>query len=1332
MDYISYRHIHYNARKKAYRLWTWDKNTGERIIIDKPFKPYLYIETADQQSSNANSIYNTPLRKIQFDNSFERNKYVKESGIKRIFYNLPIEQQVLIDEFGKENSKQEFSQYPLKVFSLDIETYSPAEFPDPMIAKDTINLITVHDSLTDTYHTWGLEHDFYPKEDNIKYYQCVTETDLLRSFIRFWRKDFPDIVTGWNCLTKNQYLWTPQKIIDLSKNCENIPLFTSDFKKNRVNIYMDTGVKKEIEIKTELGHSILCSENHIFPIFSKDKLQYKNANTLLKTKKDIKVKDINQNKDSYVFVPLRNNDNINLSLRQCIIENWETYKNNNRFNFKIKSIKIKKYLEVYKDKIDIRQEYWQGKSFWKKRGWDYKHLKSYIPDGLILEYLKEESTLTCCLTNKFIEINLDEIIEDDVLRMLGYTFTDGCVDFKSFTNQYSSKYNDLVEKYTSIYNHINKKQKVKLSRQQKSDNNFYKRISCNNILGVLLPLIYNNENKKQLNITALSQLSHNQFISFFGGLIDGDGNISNSQINICNYDKCYKIPNVNILQQLLLWNGVISSVTKNNVGIPYLNENIEFIENLNIWHTERNKKINLIKYFSKKNTSSNKIKWFKVERGILVKIKSISETGKAAEMCDIETTTHYFTCNGILTHNCEGFDIPYLINRINNVLGGEAASALSPVDDIYKRENVLLQFGKMGTRWHIRGLSIIDYMDAYMTFSRAKQESYKLDHIGEVELGKGKLAYNATSLSDLANKNWKQFVEYNIQDVRIIVELEKKLQFLMLVRMLAYLGMTNFEAALGTVSIVTGALALQALSKGMIIPTFPKNEVEPYDGGFVKIPQKGLHEAVVSFDANSLYPNTIITLNISPETKVGKILKTKEDSVELLLSNDKRYTLTLEQFKKFITQQEIAISKANILFSQKHKGFCPELVDIIYADRVRDKKELKSLRLKRNKLLAELKALENNPHIIVNKNMGTKEEIEKELNGTDKRINDLDILQFTKKILLNRLYGTFANKYSPFCDVDIASSITLTGQAVVKQAAEIGHEFAKNNGLDEDINIYSDTDSIYISFKNLLKHKGIDLTESGRVTKSAYLLIEDFEKYLNTSITTWAQQTLNTKDSRFLFKREAICDAAIFFEKKKRYILHILDDEGIACNKTKYTGVEVASTGTPAKVKPLIKKIVKTVLETKDYHATQKAYREAFDKFKKLDITGIAFPRGIKNLEEYASKADGFAVGKGTPIHCKAAIYYNKLIKDLGIDNKYETIHSGDKIKFFYTDKNKYGISVIGFLQQYPTEFGLTADYEKMFEKTVFASVERLYDALGWRVVDLQEEPVNDLLALLS
>jgi len=507
MEYIGYRHIQYNSRKKNYKLWTWEKDTGKRIAIETPFRPYLYIETLDPKSANAKSIYNTPLRKIYFDNGFERNKYVRECGIQRLFYNLPIEQQILIEEFGGKNNTQEFSKYPLKIFTIDIETYSPEAFPEPSIAVDPINLITVHDSLTNTYHTWGLDKEYISDKENVFYYQCESESDLLYKFINFWKGDYPDLVTGWNII---------------------------------------------------------------------------------------------------------------------------------------------------------------------------------------------------------------------------------------------------------------------------------------------------------------------------------------------------------------------------------------------------------------------------------------------------------------------GFDIPYLINRITKLLNEDDAKLLSPLNDIYKRDDVINQFGKSTTRWHIRGISIIDYMDAYITFSREKRENYKLDYIGEIELGTGKISFNATSLSELADTNWTQFVEYNIQDTRIVVQLEEKLQFLMLVRMLAYLGLTNFESALGTVSIVTGALALQALTKNMIIPTFADRHIRPYDGGFVKEPQKGLHESVVSFDANSLYPNTIITLNISPETKIGKIVRKSEDNIEIMLSNGKVHPLTIPQFKQFIQQQEVAISKAGVLFSQKNKGFCPELVDIIYEDRVKDRKRLKELKLKRSKLEKELKSLIEN------------------------------------------------------------------------------------------------------------------------------------------------------------------------------------------------------------------------------------------------------------------------------------------------------------------------------------------------------------------------------------
>lgn len=854
MSYTGYRSIHYNPRKGKYTLWTWDKHTGERIVFEKTFEPYLYVES--DLHKDAVSIYNTTLRKIEFPNTFERNKFVRQGGSKRLFYNIPIEQQILIDEFKDKNHLDEFSQFPLKIFSLDIETYSPNEFPEPSLAKDPIVLITLHDSIDNIYHTWGLGNDYHSTRDNVKYYKCVSETDLLRSFVRFWRKDFPDVLTTWNG---------------------------------------------------------------------------------------------------------------------------------------------------------------------------------------------------------------------------------------------------------------------------------------------------------------------------------------------------------------------------------------------------------------------------------------------------------------------EGFDVPYIINRLNNVLGDGYAEKLSPVGEIFKRDNVVQQFGKMGSKWYIKGVNCIDYLDTYKTFNREKREAYNLNYIGQIELGLGKLTTTA-NLSDLSQNDWNTFVEYNIQDVEIVVELERKKQYIMLVRMLAYMGLTNLDAALGTVSIVTGALALQALKRGLIIPTFTGITKENYAGGFVQKPVKGLHECVLSFDANSLYPNTIITLNISPETKVGKIINSTSDGVEINLINGKTHKLTLSQFGEFIKKEQIAISKAGVMYSQKHKGFCPELLEKIYADRVANKKMLKDHK----------RALSH-----------CKQGSDKWKEHTD-AANKLDIMQYTLKILMNRLYGTFANEYSPFCDIDAAGSITLTGQSVIKEASNICSRFAKKYNVESNINIYGDTDSVYFSLKDILQKENINLIENGHITKKAYDLFEQFENYLNEEITQWATRTLNTIDSRFVFKREAICDVGLFFESKKRYILHILDEEGVPCDKMKYTGVEIASTSISNKVKPLIENIINAIFKTKNYHETQKAYRDAFDKFSHLSVEDLAWPRSIRNLEKYESKATGLSTGKGTPRHCKAVIYYNHLLDELQLTHKYAKIKSGDKIKFFNTEKNKYGIDCIAFNGIYPPEFNINADYKKMFQIIVYAAIERLYDALGWTAVDLDEEPVNNLLDLLS
>ena len=304
--------------------------------------------------------------------------------------------------------------------------------------------------------------------------------------------------------------------------------------------------------------------------------------------------------------------------------------------------------------------------------------------------------------------------------------------------------------------------------------------------------------------------------------------------------------------------------------------------------------------------------------------------------------------------NSSGFDFPYIINRFMKLFGDDFVKQLSPVNTVRSRK-VFTDMGKETIIWSISGIALIDYMDLYKTFSPGEKESFSLNYISELELGEGKIAYNAVSLSELAHTDWKLFVDYNIQDVHLLVKLEEKLKFLEIARMLSYKGCTNFEAALGKVAIVTGAVSIQASKQGYIIPTFPnKMDRESFEGGFVRDPEKGIQKAIVSFDVNSLYPNTIITLNISPETKLGKVIEgdiNNNEEISLRLMNGKIHKLTSTAFRHFLKEEKVSLSQAGVLYSQKSKGVIPNLIDEIYKERV----EIKSQMSKLKKELAKVK-----------------------------------------------------------------------------------------------------------------------------------------------------------------------------------------------------------------------------------------------------------------------------------------------------------------------------------------------------------------------------------------
>lgn len=858
---MGYRNIYYDSKEECVHLWTWDEN-GNRIKLVNSFEPFLYVETPN--AVDGVSIFNTKLKKIKFKNQFERNKFVTDTPINRLFHNINAEQQFLLETFRDDFNSEDFSKNKLKIFYLDIETYGKNGFSTPEEASDPINLITVYDSLSQNYYTWGLNKNYTPKNENETYIRCSDEEVLLKKFLEFWENDYPDCISGWN---------------------------------------------------------------------------------------------------------------------------------------------------------------------------------------------------------------------------------------------------------------------------------------------------------------------------------------------IC------------------------------------------------------------------------------------------------------------------------GYDIPYIINRIAILFDDQEAKRLSPVNKLRFVENASVnKLGKKMDRWYISGISILDYMEVYKTFSLGDRESYSLNYISEYELGESKIAYITSSLADLADQDWETFVDYNIQDVKLLIKLEEKLKFLKLIRNLSYRGFVPFEKAMGKVSLITGAVANQAKKQGLVIPTFKTENIKTkFAGGFVKEPKPGLYEDVVTYDANSLYPNTIITLNISPETKIGKIIKSENEQYTLKLSNNKLVTLEKDKLKQLIKNEKLSITESKVLYTQKFKGIVPNLIDGLYQERINAK----------NKVLEAGKKLKktNDPNIIKT----LKEEIV-----------DNDILSNVYKVILNSIYGVFSQIYSPLFDIDHAESVTLSGQAVVKRGSEIIFEYLKTQGFDgtlEDICVYQDTDSEFFSFHEIFKKKNVKLVDENKnITKEALELINEYGDVLNKEINEWASTKFNSIDSRYFFKREKICDVAVL-QKKKYYILHVLDSEGVKTDKFIYKGLEVAKSILSKECKSLIKDIIESAIISKNRLTANNLFQNGYEDYCNMSPELIALRKKVNNYEKYENNIDAKGdFAKGTPNHVKSAINHNKIIKILNITDRYQVISSGEKIKTLYCTKNSLNFETIAFLNDFPKEFYqyIKPDYKKMFEKNIIPPISRVFKIIGWPIPAIGCVQVTDLNELFS
>jgi DNA polymerase elongation subunit (family B) len=628
-----------------------------------------------------------------------------------------------------------------------------------------------------------------------------------------------------------------------------------------------------------------------------------------------------------------------------------------------------------------------------------------------------------------------------------------------------------------------------------------------------------------------------------------------------------------------------------------------------------------------------------------------------------------YTPDVITGWNTRFFDIPYLVSRSAVLLGEDIAKSFSPWGKIDRREITIM--GKTQVTFDISGVQSLDYMELFKKFAYTygNQESYSLNHIASVVLGEKKLDYSEIgTLRDLYDADYQMFVDYNIKDVELVDRMEEKLGLITLVLTMAYLGGVNYTDTLGTTAIWDSIIFRRLAKKKIAVTPSKENYSETFPGGFVKEPHVGMHDWVMSFDLNSLYPNLIVQYNMSPET-----LLQMKDPIGAKASN-------------------------GAVFSTAKKGIIPAIVEELYDKRVDIKDEM----------IAAKRSLEK----VSKSDRAARKAAESD-------VARLDTSQTAVKILLNSLYGACGNKYFRYFDLRIASGITLTGQAVIKYAEEKVNDFLDDFLKEKkDRVIAIDTDSLYIGVKDVIdKFKPKDpvafLDEFGSKAIEP-MLAEAFDKFAEDS---------SAYCNRMVMKREAIADRGIW-TAKKRYILNVHNNEGVqyAEPKIKIMGIEAIKSSTPQVCREAMNAMFKIIM-TGDEGKTQEAIQLFKSHFSVLSADKVAFPRGVNAIRKWANASTIFE--KGTPIHVRGSLLYNKAIKDRGLNKQFPLIQSGDKIKFIYLKKpNPIQQNVISFPDHLPTELELDRyiDYDLQFNKTFVDPIKMILDAIGWHA-----EPVADL-----
>jgi DNA polymerase elongation subunit (family B) len=690
--------------------------------------------------------------------------------------------------------------------------------------------------------------------------------------------------------------------------------------------------------------------------------------------------------------------------------------------------------------------------------------------------------------------------------------------------------------------------------------------------------------------------------------------------------------------------------------------------------------------------------------------------------------------------NSEGYDIPYMVNRVTRVMSKDDTRKFcllgqTPKPRTYER------FGKEETTYDLIGRVHMDYLQLYKKYNYESRHSYSLDAIGEMEVGERKTQYEGT-LDQLYNKDFKTFVEYNRQDTMLLVKIHNKLKFLDLANALAHENTVLLPTVMGSVAMIEMAVMNEAHERGMMVPDKKKNSSDgdmAAAGAYVAVPKKGIHEWVGAVDINSLYPSAIRTLNMAPETIVGQLRQTLTeqyltDKARKLASEKKRYdeddelemsSLLWEgqfgslEYEAVINQERgtmltvdfesgesIEMSAAEVwkmifdsnkpyilsangtIFRSDQEGVIPGLLTRWYSDRKSMQKKLKE--------------------------STTKEDIE----YWDKR-------QLVRKILLNSAYGALLNEHCRFYDKRIGQSVTLCGRQIVKHmSAQINEIITGKYDYYGDSIVYGDTDSCYFSAWPTLSSQ----VEKGELQWNKELCVQLYDniaEQANDTFPSFCERAFHVPRKMCVIKagRELIGDRTLFITKK-RYAVNIFDKEGKRLDvngkmgKIKAMGLDLKRADTPRYVQDFLFEVLEMVLAGKSRDDVIERIKEFKIELGKQDSWTKGSPKSVNKLTMYGDLEANSKTGKANmPGHVRAALNYNYL-RRVHNDNYSMKIMDGMKVIVCKLKSNPLNFTSIAYPvdeMRLPKWFiELPFDDAAMETTLVDKKIENLLGVLNW------------------